>query len=869
MKTRCAFAPLALMALCALTQAALSAELPEGWFEFAMPPLGSERTLVDMSWLSPEPAGAGGLVRIEAGRFVDARGRRLRLLGTNCTFAGAFPPRDAAHKIAARMRAFGMNVVRFHHIDTTYAPRGLWLRGKNGLDPKQLDALDWFIHHLIQHGIYVNLNLHVSRTYAGIPKGIARAFRYGKGLDNFYPRFIEMQREYARMLLTHRNPYTKTTYANEPGVLCIELNNENSILTKRPEVLTALPDPFGAELARQWRAWLKQRYENTKALRAAWDELAEPLGDELLANRDFVDGGTRWALEAPRPAQGAMETVHEGPQHGTPALRCELTALGAKPWHFQVHQVGLDLKDGQAYTASFWAKASPARTMNFGVRMDCPPWTFVGCTQNLPLTEKWQRFAFTFKCVEPKPRHSRLSFNFQNTLGTCWVADVSLRPGGFIGLPKDQSLEEGNVTLPGANASPTTMTDFWRFLIDTERGYVAGMKQYLKDTLRVKAHVVDTQVSYGGIAGVHREATLCDFADIHSYWQHPRFPGRPWDGNNWFIPNTSMVANPEGGTLARLALHRVDGKPLTVSEYDHPAPSDYSAEMFPMLAAFAALQDWDAIYQFNYTSSEKGWTQKRISGYFELANHPGKMCFIPVAAVMFRAAGVAAAHKQAVLTVPEDQIAERLANGKGSVSALWQEAGFALPSVLARRVALRFARSGALVVSEKTEDIQPEPGPIVWDASDPKRAAFTVNAPSVCAAVGFIAGQKIKLGDVTIEVSQTQTNWASVALAALDAKPIAESGRLLLVAAGRVENTGMGWDEKRTTLARRWGSEPTIAEGIAATVTLARRGEAKVCALDAAGMRQSDVPTKPGPGGRIALKIGPEYKTLWYLIEPR
>ena len=206
-----------------------------------------------------------------------------------------------------------------------------------------------------------------------------------------------------------------------------------------------------------------------------------------------------------------------------------------------------------------------------------------------------------------------LSFNFTNSLGACWVADVSLRPGGFIGLPKDQSLQAGNVDLPGPTASPAMQADFRRFLIDIERDYVAGMKRFLQDELGVKPLVIDTQASYGGVAGAHREATLCDFIDMHAYWQHPRFPGKPWDGNNWFIPNTSMVADPNGGTLAGLAAHRVGGLPFAVSEYDHPAPNDHSAELFPMIAACAAAQDWDAVYQFNYANSEGAWADANFA----------------------------------------------------------------------------------------------------------------------------------------------------------------------------------------------------------------------------------------------------------------
>ena len=31
-----------------------------------------------------------------------------------------------------------------------------------------------------------------------------------------------------------------------------------------------------------------------------------------------------------------------------------------------------------------------------------------------------------------------------------------------------------------------------------------------------------------------------DWLDVHAYWQHPRFPGRPWDGNNWNVAHRAL-----------------------------------------------------------------------------------------------------------------------------------------------------------------------------------------------------------------------------------------------------------------------------------------------------------------------------------------
>ena len=73
--------------------------------------------------------------------------------------------------------------------------------------------------------------------------------------------------------------------------------------------------------------------------------------------------------------------------------------------------------------------------------------------------------------------------------------------------------------------------------------------------------------------------------------------------------------HPEGGTLGDLAVARPSGKPYTVSEYDLPAPSDYAAEMWPMLAAVASFQGWAGLYHYTFAHRPDDFTADRITGW--------------------------------------------------------------------------------------------------------------------------------------------------------------------------------------------------------------------------------------------------------------
>ena len=839
--------------LCASIQCQITKDTP-GWFEFVIPGLDATQTPVDMSFLNPKPAGEDGYVRIEGDRFFDGAGNHLRLLGTNLTFSSAFPDKEVAPKIAAHLRKLGVNVVRFHHMDNGSNPRGIWNKEMNSFDPEQLDKLDWIIYQFKQNGIYTNINLHVSWNYSGLPRDLSRTFNYGKSLDHFYRPFIEMQKEYAKNLLTHKNPYTGTNYTQEPAVAFVEINNENTLVRDWRDLIE-LPDPFKSSLLEQWRGWLKKRYNNTEELRAVWDVVNEPLGNELLINSDFSDGTKGWSFQTGSSSEGKLEISEN-------ALQVTTTKQGQNSWDLQLHQLGLTLENGAPYTLTFRVKSDDERDINTGVRLQKEPWRFLGLQKTIRLKPQWQEFSFVFQAQGAEPGLTRLEFEFRNQIGQFWFADISLKQGGHIGLPKDQSLEDNNIALVPIDATINIRKDFWNFLFDTEMSYSQEMVNFLKDDLKVRGFVSITQASYGGISGVYREGELSDYTDMHSYWQHPRFPRIPWSRTDWDIPNTSMVREQEGGTLTRLAIHRVHNKPFTVSEYDHPAPNFYTAEMFPMLASYAAFQDWDGLYQFDYGGDN--WDRRRITGFFSMNGHPGKLAFLPIAAVMFRMNGVSAGDRAVLLNMPPKDVVSHLALNGTNAGASWRSAGAPSALPVMYPVAVQFQDDG-LALSEEIPESSVKwvssTKQIAWDKANPETALYTVNSPAVRAAVGYLGGRSVTLGDVIITMPETESNWASIAMAALDGKPISESSKILLVAAGRVENTNMGWNETRTSVSDKWGTEPTIAEGIPATINFTESKKLRIQALDGTGMPKSDVPCEEGK-----FIIGAKYETLWYLI---
>jgi hypothetical protein len=89
--------------------------------------------------------------------------------------------------------------------------------------------------------------------------------QWGKGLTLFDPRLIALEKEYAKNLLTHVNPYTGAEYRNESAIAIVELLNENALYLG-----FRAPTPYyDEELTGIFNLWLQQKRspEELKKLR--------------------------------------------------------------------------------------------------------------------------------------------------------------------------------------------------------------------------------------------------------------------------------------------------------------------------------------------------------------------------------------------------------------------------------------------------------------------------------------------------------------------------------------------------------------------------------------------------------------------------
>lgn len=862
-------------AFCLLPGVSLGEEYPP-LFPFVISYDGPDNAS-SMAHLIDGPAGKHGFIRVENGRLVDDNGP-VRLHATNLTGPANFPTHEAADKLAARLARFGVNCVRLHYFDEAY---GNFMTPKvqgiiaddpatqRKLDPKQLDRFDYMIAAFKKRGIYVNINLHVARFWDerdGFPAQDKRPWA-DKGLDNFDPRMIELQKEYARKLLTHVNPYTGLAYTDDPCVAMVEINNENALFHQyHAGAIDRLPDPYAAELRRQWNAWLRKRYASTEALMQTWKWVATPLANQQIPEGDFAEpvalDGKKWILS--RGTSAATCGVSDG------VLKITVTQEGNE--YFPKLFRTLSVKKGQPYTLSFKVrrvKGTGETTLGLAVADRKDGWRSLGLHQTLRVGSGWKTVEAAFVAGDDSDEAQFQLTRFK--IGEYEIDDLSFQSGAKSDFDPAAKLENGDIPVVKTSGYVPleAKRDFYQFLVDTERAYWVGMYRYLKDELKVKPVISGTQLGY---SPPQVQAEL-DYVDNHSYWCHPS-PVSP----DWRIRNLPMVNSL--ACIQGLAGQRVYGKPYTVSEYNHPFPNQYGAEGQPMLRAYGRLQGWDGVFEYTY-NHQSDFEPDHNTYFFSIIARTDVLAHFPACAAIFLRGDVQEAKSMVVGAVDYPTYFDRLVTSKAVALHITQP-GFDLRHTLLHKTAVDLSGkhgtdpAAVEAIPSDQKVFVSDTGELTWNLEQPGAGFWTVNTPNTKLFTGFPRGRTIALGGVELSIGKTRLDWATVSLVSRHATGFGESERpanILLAATGVTENKGMKIQPlpgNEITTRDNWGEGPVYTEGIPAIVALPADPARVTCfALDPSGNRKREIPveTAAGKGTRLILK--PEYETVWYEIDIR
>lgn len=144
---------------------------------------------------------------------------------------------------------------------------------------------------------------------------------------------------------------------------------------------------------------------------------------------------------------------------------------------------------------------------------------------------------------------------------------------------------------------------------------------------------------------------------------------------------------------------------------------------------------------------------------------------------------------------------------------------------------------------------------------NPEAGVFTIDTAKAKAFIGFTGGSRIDLEGASLKAD---TKFSSVIMAAVDGRPVAESGRLLVAAAARCEPSGWVWSSEMNNKPESFGKPPMRAEPVKGLLTIKSQqaGSLKAYSLSPEGRRLAEVPCSVKDGA-LTLTLG-ESKSMQY-----
>ena len=380
------------------------------------------------------------------------------------------------------------------------------------------------------------------------------------------------------------------------------------------------------------------------------------------------------------------------------------------------------------------------------------------------------------------------------------------------------------------------------FMGECEAKMVSRMCEFLRE-LGCKAlltndncgpHFAPLQAASGGY----------DYVDDHFYVDHPNFIDTPWR-----LPSRCPNVNPiiGGNRLAPSpqAFTRVFGKPFTVSEWNFSGPGRYRGVGGILTGAMAALQDWDGLWRFTYSHTEKNLHEAHIGppGYFDLAGDPLSQASERASVCLFLRGDIEPLTSGAALLITPESLRPPGAAFKGAPD--WCDAAWKM------RVGTCLSENdagGLRVIRRESGEVpgmaEPEAGASSRNglSLDRVRGAFVIATPRTCG--GFAPSGSIEAGDLTVTLEDAA---ATVWVHALDYRSVPRSRRLLLTHLTDVQGDGATFADQEMTVLVKWGGRPVVRNGKAhISLRLDQPSGYDVYELDTSGRRVATVPATAG-----------------------
>jgi hypothetical protein len=237
---------------------------------------------------------------------------------------------------------------------------------------------------------------------------------------------------------------------------------------------------------------------------------------------------------------------------------------------------------------------------------------------------------YTGLALKDEPALATLSMINEDALATHYTIEYLKR---YPRLRKafDESFSvwcaEKNVPVPDPPAKDSALLT--RFLTDCQTALYADLSTFVRS---LGAMQPLTDMSHRALYVMTIPRDTFDFVENHGYHDHPEFTGAAF-ASDTLIHNKSVIG--DLSELLRYGVPRIFGKPFMLTEWNFCYPNRYRGESGPVVGAYAALQDWDGIFRFEYSGMKATAFGQTHTWSFNTVGDPLQLLSDRIAALFF------------------------------------------------------------------------------------------------------------------------------------------------------------------------------------------------------------------------------------------